>query len=148
MTQDSGILFNIALGKLDAAAGTVSSEAAYISGQMSAVRTEFAALHTAWDSPSGQSFDDVATWFDHVSGELDELLAEIGRRLKTSYDNYAHAEQGNKLNLTGSQSPSSEEALCRTSLPTTTPPPSTSTPPPSTPLRRSSSSMQGTSSAL
>jgi len=93
--------FQIELGDLRTAIGVVHRERAAISASVQRVKAEFDRTSEAWRTPSAAGYEDVRLWLDRATADLEELLAEMARRLERAHDNYAQAEETNTRNLAG-----------------------------------------------
>ncbi|MFC7025658.1 WXG100 family type VII secretion target [Promicromonospora thailandica] len=91
--------FRVQLGQLRAAIGAVRREHATITAAMGQVETEFARAKEAWSTPAALTYEDVQKWFEHAAHELEELLAEMTRRMQHSYEVYRDVEERNSRNL-------------------------------------------------
>ncbi|WP_225847513.1 WXG100 family type VII secretion target [Streptomyces sp. HPF1205] len=91
----------VALDELHNAITIVNGHRAQISDLLVRIRTEFDAAHDAWQSPSGATFETTTTWFDHSSRALKDLLDEMARRMRSTYDTYHAAETANTHNSGG-----------------------------------------------
>ncbi len=91
--------FEVDLGQLWTAIGTVKAEAARIETAMTTIAAQFTVVETAWSSPSSVSFTELRTWFDRTSTELTAVLDDMAARMTTAYWNYRNAEQDNTANV-------------------------------------------------
>ena len=92
--------FKADLAHMKQVMGSVNTESGHIRDAMNRIAGEFGKVAPAWDSPAEKSFDDVQRWFTRAQNDLNDLLDEIGRRLKQAYDNYHSAEYANLNNNT------------------------------------------------
>jgi WXG100 family type VII secretion target len=92
--------FSIQLGELRTAIGLVQREHAAITAAMGQVETEFARAKESWDTPAALSYEDVQKWFERAAHDLEDLLAEMTRRMQHSYEVYREVEERNTRNLT------------------------------------------------
>ncbi|NSC22898.1 WXG100 family type VII secretion target [Streptomyces albus subsp. chlorinus] len=95
--------FHVDLQALSDATTEVGHVSTEIAGYMRTIATLATQLHDHWDGPAYLSFDSVQQWFQRTEKQLHDLLDEIVRRMKISYDNFHQAELVNLANLQGSQ---------------------------------------------
>ncbi|MGX9227932.1 WXG100 family type VII secretion target [Streptomyces albus] len=93
--------FHVDLQALSDATTEVGHVSAEIEGYMRTIAALATQLHDHWDGPAYLSFGSVQQWFQHTEKQLHDLLDEIVRRMKISYDNFRQAEAANFANLQG-----------------------------------------------
>ncbi|UVN55725.1 WXG100 family type VII secretion target [Streptomyces albus] len=95
--------FHVDLQALSDATTEVGHVSTEIAGYMRTISALATQLHDHWDGPAYLSFGSVQQWFQHTEKQLHDLLDEIVRRMKISYDNFRQAEAANFANLLGSE---------------------------------------------
>ncbi|MFG2525235.1 hypothetical protein [Streptomyces sp. NPDC048527] len=73
-----------------------------ISYDIGVIKDQYSLIESIWNSPAGQSFVDLTTRVNKVTGDFETLLTDMQACMKTTYDNYVQVEQANILNSTGS----------------------------------------------
>ncbi|MEW2452922.1 WXG100 family type VII secretion target, partial [Streptomyces albus] len=87
--------FRVDLKALSDATANVQSASAEIAGHMQTIGTLAAQLRDHWEGPAYLSQESVQQWFQRTEKQLHELLDDIVRRMKVSYDNFRAAELAN-----------------------------------------------------
>ncbi|SEO71643.1 WXG100 family type VII secretion target [Actinacidiphila rubida] len=93
--------FRVALEELQHAITVVNGHRAQVADLLAQIHTAFVAAHDSWQSPSATTFETTATWFADCSQALKDLLDEMARRMRTTYDTYHAAETANAHNSGG-----------------------------------------------
>ncbi|SEG91996.1 WXG100 family type VII secretion target [Actinacidiphila yanglinensis] len=91
----------VALGELQTAITKVNGHREAISDLLAEIQSQFTAAHDAWQSPSATTFETTATWFTQSSRALKDLLDEMARRMRSTYDTYHAVETANTHNSGG-----------------------------------------------
>ncbi|MFI8850954.1 WXG100 family type VII secretion target [Streptomyces sp. NPDC053499] len=91
--------FHVDLQALSDATREVRYASTEIAGYMRSVGTLASQLQDHWQGPAHSSFDAVQMWFQRTERELHDLLDDIVRRMKVSYDNFHQAELVNLANM-------------------------------------------------
>jgi WXG100 family type VII secretion target len=93
--------FEVDLGKMHGAIGSLKSDSAAIKGLLAQIGTKFSSAQSAWQSPSGATFAQTQAWFKRSAQDLQDLLDEASRRLNSAYQNYVATEHTNTGNMGG-----------------------------------------------
>lgn len=79
---------------------TIKSRIGPISDEIANIRGQFTFIESAWRSPAGESFSDVAARVTGALFTLKDLLSEMVTRMEASYANYVVAEEKALQNMT------------------------------------------------
>ncbi|MFJ6199225.1 WXG100 family type VII secretion target [Micromonospora sp. NPDC092111] len=78
---------------------TVATQNRRVEATLGELRGGFVASQDDWRSPAGNTFADLVREYDADAGALNELLAEILRRMRQTYHNYHEVEAKAVQNL-------------------------------------------------
>lgn len=92
--------FRVDLQALEDAIGKVDDLSKEAKENMSAISHSMRTIETQWNSPAGDTFTEVKTWFETVQTELSDMLDDIIHRMRESHGNYSRSEMANMANVT------------------------------------------------
>jgi uncharacterized protein YukE len=94
--------WSVDLEQLSTSTQMVQDIRAAISDAYLRIKFQYLEIMAAWQSPAGQSFDEVTSTIDRAMGQLDLVIATVIGAMQESHQNYQQAEQANTSNFTGS----------------------------------------------
>jgi hypothetical protein len=97
--------FRVMMGVFRDAIAVVGRESTRVTHTLSEVSGSFSMIAHHWQSPAELTLTDLAHEFDSDAADLNDLLAEIHRRMGRTFENYRQAEIRAEQNLTQKQPP-------------------------------------------
>ncbi|MFB7124348.1 MULTISPECIES: WXG100 family type VII secretion target [Streptomycetaceae] len=91
--------FKVDLQQLLEASGTLGAESENIKGEIDAIATALAPLETGWIGPAGTSFAAITKVYKDDMVDLQNLLDEMTRRMRSAYRMYHDMELANYNNV-------------------------------------------------
>jgi uncharacterized protein YukE len=91
--------FKVDLKQLENATNVVSAQSDIIKENCERIADEMRGASSAWVSPSGQTFEELIPLCIKQMGALTDLLTEMVKRMRASYQTYLTMEQTNTRNL-------------------------------------------------
>ncbi|MFI7608273.1 WXG100 family type VII secretion target [Micromonospora sp. NPDC049366] len=93
--------FRVVMGVFGEAIRTVETQKGRAEAALVDIRAAFIASESHWQSPAADTYSSLMQEYDRDATALNELLADILRRLRRTYQNYRDVEARAVANLGG-----------------------------------------------
>lgn len=100
MPKEIGLTeFRVLLGEFDRVIQVVDRESRHVHTILGGLYDNLKSVSDLWQSPGSATFEPLHRELRRHAEELDDVLAEIARRMHLTYENYVAAERKAQQNL-------------------------------------------------
>ena len=85
----------VTFGSLDAAAGSITSSANNVQGQLDDLKQRLAPLVSTWTGQASENYNAHQAKWDQAAADLQQVLAAIGTAVQRASDDYRDGERNN-----------------------------------------------------